>query len=170
MPPTFLRPARSYNHVSQIDGILDAQYADFQAQFIHQISAFLGVPIKINFTSSGYRTFCQTFWHLISRDRAGDKTQRDVEPLRAMRVHWIKPLTQNHNHNELSYFTYQGGEKYLRHYIWERDEDYIVVLEQKPSAFFLITAFVIDSDHKRRETTTRLNKFLAAQSPRCQEY
>ena len=101
----------------------------------------------------------QSFDHVITRGPK-DGQPRSIDISRASRVPWIRPLIENFNNPELVYFQYLEGSGYVRDYIWDRTNDYVVILENKGHQLHLVTAFNIDVDWKRYDLLKKQKKAL----------
>lgn len=91
------------------------------------------------------------FWHVISR--ADPKSEgRLVDPRRAERLPWARPLMESEPRSEIILFDHAPGpkDKGVRRYIWLHAHDYLIILQRKPRAFIWVTAYVVDSEQMRR--------------------
>jgi hypothetical protein len=103
------------------------------------------------------------FWHLISKSQwrttAGE---RSFDPRRAERLPLCGPTISNANDNCVKVWDFKEATGRLRTYVWLEDWDYVIILEKreqrKGQIFFLITAFYVDGDSKRRNLRSKFNK------------
>lgn len=98
------------------------------------------------------------FWHVITANYTDDR--RLVDPRRAERLVWIRPLIENHDDASVRTFTWLHNGKKPRIYIWKEDCDYLVILEPTRNGKMvrLITAFYLDGKNSREKYTKRYNE------------
>lgn len=99
-----------------------------------------------------YEEFTEKFVHIITRTvkestRKTASNIREFRPERANRIHWIRPILENHEDKRITRFTYIESDGAEREYFWFRAKHYIVVLEHYGS-FDLITAFCVDAENQ----------------------
>lgn len=94
------------------------------------------------------------FWHLITREdhSTGDRL---LDYRRSERLPWCGPAIQNCEDDCVWVWDYREGNGRLRTYVWLERHDYVVILERQQrrgaTVAFLITAFHIDGNQKRRD-------------------
>ncbi len=101
------------------------------------------------------------FWHLISRiERITG--ERIFDPRRAERLPWCGPTISKANDNCVKVWDFKEDTGRLRTYVWLEDWDYVIILEKrehrKGQIFFLITAFYVDGDSRRRNLQSKFSK------------
>jgi hypothetical protein len=138
--------------------LYDAAYVVFQNDLIESKATFDQQSVKVNSTI-GANGWEETFTHLITRDPKNG-APRTCDPARAKRVPWVKPTIENYKNPELTYFMFLEGSGYVRHYIWNKSNDYVVILESKNGAIYLVTGFVIDIPWKRYDLMKKLSKAI----------
>lgn len=93
------------------------------------------------------------FWHLITKEDYAAKV-RLPDFRRAERLPWCGPAISNASDPIIKIWNYKEDAKRVRIYIWLEQFDYVIVLERRKQRFgeiaFLITAFHIDGESKRR--------------------
>lgn len=135
--------------------VCDSLYAVYQADFCRSPVEHFGTRVfrdrRILPDGQGKE---ESFWHLITCD---DKTvgERLFDPGRASRLPWARPLIVAEAREEVVVFDYEEGNRRLRRYVWLKDDDYVVVLEHKGDRLFLVTAYFIDYEGKRRQLERR---------------
>jgi hypothetical protein len=95
------------------------------------------------------------FWHVISKeDRHGDRL---IDPRRAERLPWARPMMESEPRIELKVFDYDHGmrAKGIRRYIWVEKHDYVVVLQKRGRIYYWVTAYYVDSEGRRRDLASR---------------
>jgi hypothetical protein len=94
-----------------------------------------------------YRNYNERFVHIITRKENGAKT-RTFSSDRAGRVHWIRPILENHNDARITCFTFRENDGAIRNYYWYRKKMYIVVVENIDVECSLITGFCVDAKNR----------------------
>ncbi len=103
------------------------------------------------------------FWHLITK-KDTQTGQRLFDPRRAERLRWCRALIENDDNEWIRCWDYQESKGRIRTYLWIEKLDYVVVLEKrkvgKTEGYFLITAFYVDGESKRRNLRRKYEKRL----------
>ncbi len=156
MPLAFLPPELT-GHATD-DLLFDAALQVFRHDFI-ATGAKLGtsqIQIATKISTEGWE---ESFRHLATREPIkGSPRQND--PDRARRVPWVKPIIENYNDPQLTYFMYLEGSGYVRHYIWNQPDKYVVILESKNTQLRLVTGFNIDEPWKLYDLKKKLSKAI----------
>jgi Protein of unknown function (DUF3800) len=81
---------------------------------------------------------------------------------RAERLKWCLPVIKNYNTPEVTFWKYDHGNKSIRTYLWLKEHDYVVVMEEreKRGHAFLNTAFHVDGPSVRRSLEKKFEKKL----------
>lgn len=99
------------------------------------------------------------FWHLISKDDQKTK-DRLFDPRRAERLPWCGPTISNADDSAVKVWDFKEASGRLRTYVWLEDWDYVLILEKRSQKTgeiaFLITAFYVDGDSKKRDLRKKL--------------
>jgi len=138
------------------DDILDRLYAVFEADFKVRRPSFKGLRVIWNGRFSEGDPHEDAFWHLVTKDDhvSGNRL---LDTFRAKRLAWCRAIIDNHADPAVLEFDYEEGSGAIRTYLWLQDSDYLVVLEKKTKrgtdvAYFLVTAFHLDGESRRRAT------------------
>lgn len=94
------------------------------------------------------------FWHVVSRGK-GDDRRLDTE--RARRICWLKPLLDG-DLTGVSRWATNEGHGVIKLYYWIEDENFVLILAEKPKVVALVTAFFIDKPWLRSDLEKRRNK------------
>jgi hypothetical protein len=148
--PDFLPPLLNLD--GSYPDIIGRLYTVFRTDFIENRTQHLGRIVTYDGIIDEYsQGKVNGFWHVITRD---DTTSRDrlIDYPRAKRLPWAKPLMQNPFKGEIVFFAYEEGTKRegVRHYIWFRNGQYVVILKQRKFDYYWITAFYVE-DRKERD-------------------
>lgn len=136
-------------------------YSIFKNDFIDGFPTYNGKPVMIR-TDPRYDNKEEGFWHLTCRDyshKSGRPEDRDPDLDRCRRIRWPKAFIEN---NELcssddvddcngvmvwKAFHKTKGRPKERVKLFLEEEEYLVVLEERGSYYFLITAYRICEPH-----------------------
>jgi hypothetical protein len=97
------------------------------------------------------------FWHVVSRGRGDD---RQLDPERARRICWLKPLLGGELEGISRWATIEGDGT-IKLYYWIEAEDFVLILAEKPKVVALVTAFFIDKPWLRADLEKRRNEGTA---------
>lgn len=127
---------------------IDGLYGIFTESFVENPCYFKGMlvwPIKDKI--DGQRE--EGFWHMITREYTKDN--RFVDPLRAERLVWVRPLLEHSDDPSVKTFKVLHNGKKERIYVWIESCDFLVVLEpmRNGRGVLLITAFHLDGQNER---------------------
>ena len=122
----------------------DTLYQTFLTQLVQQTCTLLGKPLLVSskLEADGRH---ERFWHIITDPH--NPAVSDIKHPRAERMAWIKAIIDNHQRPEvLIYDRIKDGEKKVHLFIPEHS--YIVILVERDTAFYLVTAFYIEYTYK----------------------
>lgn len=104
----------------------------------------------------------EVFWHLVTKQ---DSTTGDrlLDNRRAERLNWCVPIICNANDKAVKVWDFKEVSGYVRTYLWPEHFDYVVVLHKskirlKKEVYFLITAFHLDGESRRRSLRGKYEK------------
>ena len=98
-----------------------------------------------------FKNYLHDFVHCITRKN--DLTnRRQLEPMRANRIHWIKPILLNSSDKRIKYYKFTENDGKVRDYFWYEEKEYVVILEKKSNDYWLVTGHCVDDKmkHSRR--------------------
>lgn len=131
----------------------------FKSQFIDNSVYFQGKKVVVKGYSCNpekdnlpahFANYYEKFVHIITRksdDKRGNK-KRIFRAERANRIHWIKPILENHDDPLISTFSFLEYNGRMRDYFWYKEKNYMVVIEEITKDYMLITGFCIDKSNK----------------------
>ena len=134
---------------AQRNAIFDA----FKRDFIDRALVIDGLRVKIilkNSSVEGFESFPETLAHLITRKSAGGK--RVFDPHRANKIHWIRPILENKDSEDICYFVYIEDDGAVRDYYWFKEGRFIVIMEKVTPSYLIITSFNVDAENERHYT------------------
>lgn len=101
------------------------------------------------------------FWHLVEKLHQGEE-ERTFDSNRAERLPWCAPSIINFNDKIIKFWEYKESEKRIKIYLWLEDFDYVIIFQKRQFRFgevaFLLTAFYVDGDSKKRNLRTKFEK------------
>lgn len=107
---------------------------------------------KLNPTpAEGEDTMERLFRHLTTVVVDKDTRRREYDSARSCRLHWIKYHLEESKKNNVYIFSVDEPEG-KRTYIWNKDEDYVIILEplRHKDEYYLLTAYHIEGKDKAR--------------------
>jgi len=132
-------------------------YRIFDQDFRQTGCSFEGIPVwwDQRRIDSPYE---EGFWHLVTKFDHSEQ-QRLLDPRRAERLPWCKPVITHSDAPEVKVWNYEEGRGRIHTYVWLEKWDYAVVLEKRQlrdgrAAIFLVTAFYV-TGNSSRETLRR---------------
>lgn len=155
----------------------DHLYPFFERDFVTQ-RTLLATRIYVDPTGQGMRDGREeVFWHVTTRERKKRVKQgktytqivtRPLDPDRASRIEWIRPILLNHDHADIRRFYRKEtkGKKPIRLYLWAYKEDFVVIVQKLgASDAFLVTSFYITEAYKRASYQKWFNEYSAGSMP-----
>ena len=149
--PSWLPP------IINVDGnpvlIFQKLYQFFESDFKERIPCFQGRDVWFDRKVEPGDQYEEGFWHLITRKdyATGDRL---LDNRRAERLPWCAPSINHSEEPLIKIWDYEEGNGKIRTYLWLESYDYLIILEKRKvrdfEIAFLITAFYIDGDSKRR--------------------
>lgn len=94
----------------------------------------------------------ECFWHLCGRGE-----NRQIDPGRAARLPWFRPVLENWTAPEVLAWEGEGTQagKICR-YLWLRDFDYLIILAPgRQGGWFLVTAHHVEGRRRRQDLERR---------------
>lgn len=120
----------------------DTLYQIYLADLYNNPPTYQGLAVKTKYHPP-YKNKAYSFWH-ITHEGPNEET-RTPDFRRCERLCWIKPMINNANLFACwSKTTLVKGRQRERHYIWNSQEKYLIVLEKHKTNFFLVTAYYIE--------------------------
>ena len=107
---------------------------------------------KLNPTpAEGEDTMERFFRHLTTVITDKATRQREYDPSRSVRLHWVRYHLEERKNDNMAVFSVEEPDG-KRTYIWDKDEDYIIVLEplRNKDEYYLPTAYYMEGKDKAR--------------------
>lgn len=83
------------------------------------------------------------FEHICTRE-SKYSGNRNFDPERSNKIHWIKPVILNKNDNRIKYFERVHFNGQNQHYFWFQAKYYVVIIREITTNLQLVTAFKVD--------------------------
>jgi hypothetical protein len=129
------------------EAFLQAAYDIFHKDFLLNRFHFQYKQILLD-PKIGEEEKLSIFWHIVTKDN-DLASRRCLNISRAQKIPWIKPLLLAVPHSSIKHWRYLEGGGEIRHYIWAESTNYVVILEEKKSKLFLVSAFCVESWKKK---------------------
>ncbi len=132
------------------DELEDDAYRIFVNDFIKSTALlFKDKPVKLDYNKDFKQTKKRekSFYHLVKKTE--DKRSRRVinDPPRAIKIGWIRPLIENYSCKGVLCWDYwEFG--VVRTYIWIVRHSYVIILQEEPSEYVLISGYYVDRDER----------------------
>jgi hypothetical protein len=142
------------------DYILPLLYGVFERDFKMSNLCFRGLPV--GFSDKLDRGKEESFWHITHKDKSekGKIINRIFDPERSKRIHWVRPVIENHSEPCIKCWDYEEGDKRIRTYLWLEEQDFLVILEKRPKKYYLVTVFYVCYEKKREDLREKYKKRL----------
>ncbi len=142
---------------------IDDIYTRFLNTVIRGNLAYLNKPVKARWhPSHDDKHF--SFWHVVSEQgQTTSEEDRNIDMRRCERIEWIGYcITTSLNTQKVLCWTNERGRR-TRHLLYLHEERYIVVLEEREEFFLLITAYLVQHEHRHQKL---LKEHISSQDPR----
>lgn len=89
------------------------------------------------------------FEHICTRESKHSRN-RNFDPERSNKIHWIKPVILNQNDNRIKYFEREHYNGQNQRYFWLQAKSYVVIIREITINLQLVTAFKVDQIEENR--------------------
>lgn len=121
---------------------IELLYGCFSRDFIESKPAFEGRQVHHDRNDDGGK--CACFIHITSKDEQ-DADGRVIDLRRCERLHWIRPIIENHINDEVLRWE-EENRKGKRVFLYLSDERFVVILQAFKYGFMLVTAYYVEHD------------------------
>ena len=145
-PPDWLPEALRYGDFGgDWEKFFATIYEIFERDFKHSRPYYRGKPLIYDSTIEDGKEV--TFWHVTT---SIDKSTGERLPAfrRAERISWIRPIIEHSDDKALKVWRNKRGRE-TRVLLWLEELDFLLILREKPQKAFLLTAYCIDTEHRR---------------------
>jgi hypothetical protein len=120
---------------------IDQVHSAFVTDFIYAAPKFRGLPVHVKRGLIDGKE--RGFWHLTQEGPIEENRTPDLR--RCERIRWIRVMLENADQKNLLVWKNQRGSA-TRVLIWCQASEYLVVLEERNSAYVLWTAYPVTRD------------------------
>ena len=89
------------------------------------------------------------FEHICTRESKHSRN-RNFDPERTNKIHWIKPVICNQENDRVKYFERLHFNGQNQRYFWFQSKNYVVIVREITSNLQLVTAFKVDKTEENR--------------------
>lgn len=146
----------------------NAVYNIFKCDFIDSSPTFNGLKVAIrkNPLVNGRE---QTYYHITSKDY-DYSNNRYLDKLRCERIRWVRQIIEHFDCNKQSCLDCNGIKAWSTHHVRNQvrikilfpEKRYVVILEQRPTYYILVTAYYLEYDHAIRKLLKEFEKAKSA--------
>lgn len=129
---------------------LEELFQLFKADFLDDEFYLDGCKVFIDVRYSkekGYEKYPHTFVKIITR---GPKGKRCFDKKRANKIHWIKPILENKDTEDITCFQFLEADGKIRDYFWFKEGFFLVVMEKIRPDYVIVSCFHIDDDRNQK--------------------
>lgn len=103
-------------------------------------------------TADGEDSMDRLFRHLTTRITDKATQHREFEMSRSIRLHWIRHHVEERKPDNMYVFSVDEPRSGIRTYIYDKDENYVIVLEplRNGSDYYLLTAYYLEGKDAAR--------------------
>lgn len=138
---------KKYNGLLELDGLNvgdrnKSLSGIFQRDFIDSTPCFRTKTVRPT-PKEGKDTMDVLLHHLTTCTTNRDKSSREYDRDRAIRVHWVRHHICENSPDKLDVFSIREKTG-VRTYLWDKNERYVVILEPKDNdTYYLLTAYYV---------------------------
>lgn len=129
---------------------LEELFQLFKADFLDNEFYLNGCKVMIDVRKSkekGYEKYPHTFVKIITR---GVKGKRCFDKKRANKIHWIKPILENKDTEDVTCFQFLEADGKTRDYFWFKEGFFLVIMEKIKPDYVIVSCFHIDDDRNQK--------------------
>lgn len=134
---------------------LDELFSNFKRDFIERDLIIDGCKVVVDLRPSkevGLENYPHTFGKIITR---GPKGKRSFDRKRANKIHWIRPILENKNSEDVTCFQFLEADGAIREYFWFKEGCFIVIMEKIKPDYIIVSCFHIDDDRNQKYYNSR---------------
>ena len=139
---------------------LSAVYAVFENDFIKSQPNYEGNKVAVR-KYPEVDGLHRTFYHITSQGE--DENNRQPDLRRMERIRFPRFVIDNHKHDEILIWRNKRG-KDDRVLLFNQDENYVVVLTERSNFYLFITAYLIETEHRRNKLLKEYEDYKKAKT------
>lgn len=136
---------------------VDELFKAFEKDFITNPLVIDGCSVVIDMRPSkekGFEKYPHTFGKIVTR---GPKGKRAFDKKRANKIHWIRPILENKDCEDVTCFKYLEADGVIRDYFWFKEGGFLVVMQTINPNLVIVSCFHIDDDRNQKFYEDRYN-------------
>ncbi len=138
----------------------DEVYSRFYQDFIESHPHFNGKPVYVKRSLEKGKE--RGFWHLITEGPAEQLRTPSLE--RCERIAWVRAIIEHANDPVIKQWKNQRKGK-TRHLLWLENAEFLVILENRSSAWVLWTAYPVTYEHRKERLRKEHKDYLKKPTP-----
>lgn len=138
----------------------DAVYEVFHKDFISSQPQFDGLKVAVR-KYPEVEGLHRTFYHITHEGEDENNRQPDIR--RMERIRFPKFVMNNNTHSEVLIWKNKRG-KDERILLFNEAESYIVILTDRTEYYMFITAYLVDSEHRKRSLMKEYEAYIKAKT------
>lgn len=160
--PELIRLEDFEGNDNDYEAYFNVLYDVFKNDFINNTPSCRGKNV-ILFSNGMSLGKDNNFWHIITKKEYRNTTDLNKRPpyiRRCERIRWPRAIIENvPNQHIYVWNELDSNSVNVREHLWLRNFDYIVVLVDKKSYYFFLTAYYVDSEHARQNLQRRYDRY-----------
>ncbi len=137
-----------------------AVYSIFETHFIKSQPCYEGLKVSVR-KYPEVDGLHRTFYHITHEGEDENNRQPDIR--RMERIRFPKFVIENHAHNEILMWKNKRG-KDDRILLFNKIENYVVVLTERNNFYLFITAYLIETEHRKNKLLKEYEEYIKAKT------
>lgn len=138
----------------------NAVYIVFENDFIKKQPKYAGIKVSVR-KYPEVDGLHRTFYHITHEGEDENNRQPDIR--RMERIRYPKFIIKNNTHSEILIWKNKRG-KDERILLFNENENYIVVLTERKEFFLFITAYYVETEHRKRSLLKEYETYKKAKT------
>ncbi len=149
-----------HDYASNFQAYFSAVYAVFENDFIKSQPRYEGLKVAVR-KYPEVDGLHRTFYHITHEGE--DENNRQPDLRRMERIRYPKFVIEQNQHTEILIWKNRRG-KDERILLFNNSENYIVVLTERKEFYLFITAYVVDTEHRKRKLLKEYEAYKKAKT------
>ena len=142
------------------ESFFKAVYSIFENHFIKKQPSFKGLAVAVR-KYPEVDGLHRTFYHITHQGE--DESNREPDIRRMERIRFPNFLIANNEHSEILIWKNRRG-KDDRILLFNETENYVVVLTERKGFYLFITAYCIETEHRKRKLLKEYEDYIKAKT------
>jgi len=149
-----------HDYAGNFQAYFSAVYAVFENDFIRSQPRYEGLKVAVRKYPEADGLH-RTFYHITHEGEDENNRQPDIR--RMERIRYPKFVIEQNQHPEILIWKNRRG-KEERILLFNENENYIVVLTERKEFYLFITAYVVDTEHRKRSLLKEYEAYKKAKT------